>query len=68
MCDIAPFGMKCEWEDVKDKLFMCNANRLNCALTELVQSIPIVGRFVEPYRCVGFEIPCGERKYDNAVD
>ena len=57
MCEIAPFCMKCEWEDVKDKLAMCHANRLKFAFTDISRSLPIVGDLIAPYRCKGFQIP-----------
>ena len=60
MCDIAPFCMKCEWEDVQDKLIMCQANRLHAALREIPRSLPIVGDWIEPYRCQGFMTPTDE--------
>ena len=69
MCEIAPFCMKCEWEDVQDKLVMCKANKLHFAFIELAKSFPIVGKIIAPYECKGFEIPFEDlnirrRKYD----
>lgn len=57
MCEIAPFCMKCEWEDAQDKLVMCKANKLHFAFRELSMSLPIVGGLFAPYKCKGFEIP-----------
>lgn len=55
MCDIAPFFMHCEWEDVKDDLISCNVHHLCCATQELKMSLPIIGRWFQPYRCPQFE-------------
>lgn len=56
MCEIAPFGMKCEWEEYSDKLIMCASNRLQQAMNNLLKAIPIMGNFTPEYHCKGFEI------------
>ena len=54
MCDIAPFCMKCVWEDVEDKLIMCKANRMHFYLREIPRSLPGIGDLFEAYQCQGF--------------
>lgn len=54
MCDIAPFQMKCVYEDFD--LTVCAVNKLCFALTELKQSIPFFGKYVSEYRCPHFEV------------
>lgn len=54
MCDIAPFQIKCEYED--DDCVACAIHHLYQAFSNLQQSIPIVKRFAEPYKCPQFEI------------
>ena len=55
MCDIAPFSMRCEWEDVKDDLVSCSVHHLCCAVQELKMSLPIIGGWFGPYKCPSFE-------------
>lgn len=55
MCDIAPFSMECEFDDVKHKLVCCKANHLSCAFRQLQQSLPLVGGWFEDYKCQAFE-------------
>lgn len=54
MCQIAPFQMKCVNEEFD--LMACQCHKLYCALTELKQEIPFVGKYVPDYRCPDFEI------------
>lgn len=56
MCDIAPFQMKCEKEECKDKLASCAVHHLYQAVNELYLQLPIIRHFVEPYHCPDFEI------------
>lgn len=57
MCDIAPFQMECLCEGVNTA--SCSVHKLNCVLTELLQEIPFMGKYVPNYRCPDFEIPGG---------
>lgn len=61
MCDIAPFQMKCEYEDYD--CVSCAVHHLYQAFSNLLQSIPIVKRFTEPYKCPQFEIPTKQGAY-----
>ena len=54
MCQIAPFSMQCEFDDVKDKLFSCQCNHLACAVQELKMSLPIIGGLFKPHKCPYF--------------
>lgn len=54
MCEIAPFQMKCELEENSSKLMSCAVHKLYCAGTELMQSIPVFGNYVNDYRCGDF--------------
>jgi hypothetical protein len=58
MCDLAPFGTECVYEECEDKLILnsCTAFHLAQAVNNLYLSIPIVRHFVKPYRCPNFEI------------
>ena len=53
MCDIAPFFMKCDLEDYDATC--CAFHRIAFALNEVKSEIPILGSFVEPYKCPDFE-------------
>ena len=53
MCEIAPFQMECVNDEYD--LTCCRIHKLYCAITELFQSIPLYGRYIENYRCPGFE-------------
>ncbi len=55
MCEIAPFSMPCEWDDVQNGLISCNIHHLNCATQELKMSLPIIGGWFKPYRCPSYE-------------
>ena len=55
MCQIAPFSMKCENEDIKHDLVSCNIHHLNCAVQELKMSLPIIGGWFRPYECPDFQ-------------
>lgn len=55
MCDIAPFSMKCEWDDVKHELISCRVHHLSCAVQELKMSLPIISGWFSPYECPMFQ-------------
>lgn len=59
MCEIAPFFMTCEFEDVRNNLISCNVHRLNCAAQELKMSLPLIGGWFKPYECPMF-VPKGD--------
>lgn len=58
MCDIAPFQMKCEYDECD--LLCCRTHHLYQELSNLYQSIPIVRKFVKEYHCPDFEPKAGE--------
>ena len=62
MCDIAPFQMKCEYDDFQHDLFCCRSHHLCQAFNNLYRSIPIVKEFVSEYHCPDFERQAGEQE------
>lgn len=60
MCDIAPFQMKCKYDDFKHDLTCCQAHYLCQALSNMYQLIPIVREFIGEYHCPDFEPKVGE--------
>lgn len=52
MCEIAPFQMRCEYED--HDCVRCASEKIRFALVEAVGSIPILGYFTKSYRCEMF--------------
>ena len=52
MCEIAPFKMECDFE--QEDCLMCRSSKLNNALNEFNQNLPIVGKFIKDYRCPNF--------------
>lgn len=56
MCDIAPFGMRCIYEEHADELFFCCGHRLRWQWNEMWSNTIILKHFIEPYRCPDFEI------------
>lgn len=63
MCDIAPFQMKCAFED--GDLMVCACHKLSYAVTELKQGIPFLGKFVPDYHCPHFETDVEKEVKDN---
>ena len=62
MCDISPFQMKCEYDDVQHDLICCGVHHLYQALSNIYQSIPIVREFVGEYHCPDFEPKRGDQE------
>ena len=58
-CPCAPLGTECVYEKCRKDLLCCSVHILNYHLSELWQSLPIIGEWLEPYHCPDFEI---ERK------
>lgn len=56
MCDIAPLGTECIYEEYKYELIFCATSHLYQAFNNLWLQIPIVKHFVTPYHCPYFEI------------
>ena len=54
-CPCAPLGMECVYERYHKDLVSCAVHMLNYHFRELWQSVPIIGGWVEPYRCPNFE-------------
>ena len=55
MCELAPFQMECENDEFKHKLRCCSVYHFRQALNNFNSTLPIIGRFVEPYHCEGFK-------------
>ena len=53
MCDLAPEEQECTYDGF-DCIF-CRAHKLRKAMTELNQSIPIIGKFIPDFHCPDFE-------------
>ena len=54
MCECAPLGITCEYDGYNTT--SCKVNRLNLALTEIYQSIPLIGRLIPNYKCPNLRI------------
>lgn len=52
ICEIAPFAMKCEYENYE--LVSCACHRLEQALSDLLGEMPILKHFSTPYHCPDF--------------
>lgn len=53
MCNLAPGQAKCILE--KFDLTSCHVHELSCAVTELQQALPIIGRHIPDYECPDYE-------------
>ena len=45
----------CAYKRHKDELVCCAANELHNALNKLFKGIPVLGKYVETYKCLGYE-------------
>ena len=61
MCECAPLFYQCEYDGCN--AISCKAHCLELALTELYQSIPLIGRLIPDYKCPDFRIKgCGTQE------
>ena len=56
MCKIAPFGMECEHEEYQELCISCLRHHLSQALSDMIQTIPILRDFAPEYHCPDFTI------------
>lgn len=62
MCEIAPFCMECEYDEYNTT--SCCVNKLNFAVRNLYQSLPVIGKYIDGYRCPHFTIKGKEKEKD----